>query len=904
VICLSPEPSSGGPLPSPYRGLRSFTASAEDAALFFGRDRDIELILANLLASRLTLLYGPSGVGKSSILCAGIAHELRHSAPGGLAAPRFAVVYVAQWHGDPHLAVLRALEQEAARLLAPRDSDFQQPNRILPAHRPDADGSDSSRELLRGFDPIGPDVPLERALAIWSERLDAQLLLVLDQFEQYFLHHPAARARRFDSQLAAAVSDPDLRLRCLISLREDALVELDRFKGEIPGLFENRLHLEGLSEDGALEAIRGPLERRNDELAAAAQPSVELEPGLPEEVVRQLRGAGPAHARGALPAFELAPAAQGRPAAEDSPATEDLSATEDPLATEDRATRDRAAAEEGAGADERIEPSHLQLVMEALWAREQAAGSRCLRLDTLLAMGGWAQIIRAHVDAGLDSLAPRQRTLAARAIRFLLTPSGVKIAHSPSDLAAYIDAPPERTAELLERLCTLRILRPLAPPEGSQERRYEVVHDLLAEPLLSWRSRFEARRLATRVRWLTASLIAAGTAVLAIGAYSIAPSALVQLERRSIDARFSVRGTVTPDRDIAIVDIDERTLRALRRKGVDSTLRPTEAGLIDLLLKGGPKVIVFDAAFTERGHESQLLGALARAAGRMLLVANVFNVEDVSASEEGHSLYYLFESLYTPAALSEELHVQAASGDLPLDPGGVYRRVSATAPNSRLPSVAVAAAALAAPHRSARRFTGSTLIDYHGPPRTFPTVSMIDVLRGTVPPRYFAGKIVLVGSSAAASGDLHRSSVTSGPTMPGTEIVANAISTVRHGPSLREVGTAVTVLLILLFSLVSLLVVPLPSWAAAVCFALLAAGYLLLAQLLFDAGVVLPVVYPLLALALAAIATAAMRIYRYARGGDRALHPAAPPLAPPAPRAGGHSRSEHDPRAQTLAGAS
>jgi eukaryotic-like serine/threonine-protein kinase len=46
---------------SPYVGLVPF--EADDRALFFGRDSDIRLIVANLFASPLTLLYGPTGVG-------------------------------------------------------------------------------------------------------------------------------------------------------------------------------------------------------------------------------------------------------------------------------------------------------------------------------------------------------------------------------------------------------------------------------------------------------------------------------------------------------------------------------------------------------------------------------------------------------------------------------------------------------------------------------------------------------------------------------------------------------------------------------------------------------------------------------------------------------------------------
>src|SRR5689334_24937468 len=61
--------------PSPYRGLEPFDES--DAPFFFGRERETRLIIASLFASPLTLLYGASGVGKSSVLRAGVLPGLR-----------------------------------------------------------------------------------------------------------------------------------------------------------------------------------------------------------------------------------------------------------------------------------------------------------------------------------------------------------------------------------------------------------------------------------------------------------------------------------------------------------------------------------------------------------------------------------------------------------------------------------------------------------------------------------------------------------------------------------------------------------------------------------------------------------------------------------------------------------
>jgi WD40 repeat protein len=61
----------------PYRGLAPFDDSPLDATLFFGREREREIIVANLFASRLTVLYGQSGVGKTSLLRAGVMQQLR-----------------------------------------------------------------------------------------------------------------------------------------------------------------------------------------------------------------------------------------------------------------------------------------------------------------------------------------------------------------------------------------------------------------------------------------------------------------------------------------------------------------------------------------------------------------------------------------------------------------------------------------------------------------------------------------------------------------------------------------------------------------------------------------------------------------------------------------------------------
>ena len=92
---------------SPYRGLAAFDDSELDALYFFGRERDTEIVVANLIASRFTVLYGPSGVGKSSLLLAAVARTLRE-------LPEEPVVVVfSAWSDHPPHGLAAALAEVA-----------------------------------------------------------------------------------------------------------------------------------------------------------------------------------------------------------------------------------------------------------------------------------------------------------------------------------------------------------------------------------------------------------------------------------------------------------------------------------------------------------------------------------------------------------------------------------------------------------------------------------------------------------------------------------------------------------------------------------------------------------------------------------------------------------------------
>ncbi len=62
---------------SPYKFLDSY--SKEDRDIFFGRDKEIEELYSRVFESRILIVYGTSGTGKSSLINCGLANKFNDS---------------------------------------------------------------------------------------------------------------------------------------------------------------------------------------------------------------------------------------------------------------------------------------------------------------------------------------------------------------------------------------------------------------------------------------------------------------------------------------------------------------------------------------------------------------------------------------------------------------------------------------------------------------------------------------------------------------------------------------------------------------------------------------------------------------------------------------------------------
>ena len=196
--------------PRPYKFLDYYTE--QDAQIFFGREQEIETISSQILAHRSFILHGRSGVGKSSILRAGLMPRLKASSHQ---------VVVIRSFTDP-------LHQMAAAFSSPPSGQLSDEEKII--------------RHLREAPP------------------QAFTIFFLDQFEEFFLLLAEETRQRFIEATARMIADESLPLRLVFTLREDLLAEMSQLKPAIPEIFYHEYRLKRLGRYQAAIAITGPAE--------------------------------------------------------------------------------------------------------------------------------------------------------------------------------------------------------------------------------------------------------------------------------------------------------------------------------------------------------------------------------------------------------------------------------------------------------------------------------------------------------------------------------------------------------------------------------------------------------------------------------------------------------------------
>jgi CHASE2 domain-containing sensor protein len=405
----------------PFPGWAPF--SAEYADYFVGRTGASRIVADALLARRVTVLYGASGTGKTSLICAGLIRQLDKRS---------------RWPHEP--IVCSAWARGASACLR--------------------------AELKAVLDPARAQQPLSALLQDAAAQLEGRLLLVFDQFEELF-----ALPGALDAEFVHAIATADPKVKVLVSIREDALAELERLGREIPGIFEHLIPLRPLSEAAGRAAITEPVKRWNETAAQA----VVLEPKLIDEV---LKGS-----------------------------------------TIEQADRTE------------LQTTRLQLAMTRLWEESERspAAVRTLRLETFKRLGGVEGIVAGHVEAALAAFSARERDRIDEMFSGLITPTGAKVPLTAADLVGYADLSEDEATRIANGLTRgVRLLEPVG------DAHYQLAHDALAAPISAWRARWGKRRR-KRLEWrrlFTVMLFTAALLLLATVTHILRPLELASVDAR------------------------------------------------------------------------------------------------------------------------------------------------------------------------------------------------------------------------------------------------------------------------------------------------------------------------------------------------------------------------------------
>ena len=218
---------------SPFKFLDSFTK--DDRDIFFGRDREIEELYQRVFESKLLLVYGVSGTGKSSLIHCGLANKFRETDWLPIVLRRGGNIIESMAAGIRNAS----LTEQLSRFATP--GDFKKGARSL---------------YLDHYKPV---------------------FFLFDQFEELFIFGDKEERRSF-IHIVKTLTESDLQCRMIFVMREEYMAWVTEFERVIPTFFANRVRIEKMSHRNALDAIKGPCNAFN----------ISLEEGFAETLLEKL----------------------------------------------------------------------------------------------------------------------------------------------------------------------------------------------------------------------------------------------------------------------------------------------------------------------------------------------------------------------------------------------------------------------------------------------------------------------------------------------------------------------------------------------------------------------------------------------------------------------------------------
>jgi WD40 repeat protein len=218
---------------SPFKFLDSYTK--DDREIFFGREREIEELYHRVFESKIMLVYGVSGTGKSSLIHCGLANKFQDTDWLPIVIRRSGNIMESMATGIKAASIT----EQQNKFFTP--DDFRKGVRSL---------------YLDHYKPV---------------------FFIFDQFEELFIFGDKEERRSF-IQIVKTITESELQCRMIFVMREEYMAWGTEFEKFIPTFFSNRVRIEKMSHRNALEAIKGPCNTFN----------ISIEEGFAESLLEKL----------------------------------------------------------------------------------------------------------------------------------------------------------------------------------------------------------------------------------------------------------------------------------------------------------------------------------------------------------------------------------------------------------------------------------------------------------------------------------------------------------------------------------------------------------------------------------------------------------------------------------------
>ncbi len=199
---------------SPFKFLDTY--NREDRHRYFGREKETAQLYNAVFSNNLTLLYGASGVGKSSLINCGLANKF----------------YDTDW----------------LPLFIRRNEDIN---------------LTTDRTISDALYHLAPsqkwgNMPLEILLEALYNKCFKPIYLIFDQLEELYTQGSLEEQTAFYQRLKTILTS-GLQVKIILSIREEWIASLNRLERVIPTLFENRLRVERMNDYNIGKVIAGTI---------------------------------------------------------------------------------------------------------------------------------------------------------------------------------------------------------------------------------------------------------------------------------------------------------------------------------------------------------------------------------------------------------------------------------------------------------------------------------------------------------------------------------------------------------------------------------------------------------------------------------------------------------------------